>query len=159
MVLLAALVVAATVAAPATPTLPNTYVDRAARISIRYPHGWRVSREPFTAVTDPVERLVLYAPAPLPPTRRAPRRDQVIALLLETVPPLPLDLRQFPRRPRRFRLPHPGRMEGFDGDRWAELVFRDHGRAFYVFVGVGTAATGKEASLLAALDSLVVAAR
>ena len=80
--------------------------------------------------------------------------EQVIAIVLEQLPPV--DLRLFPPRPRRFRIAHLGRVEGFNGPRWDEIVFRDHGRAFYIFVGVGSRAGSQVPALLDALDSLRV---
>jgi hypothetical protein len=50
-------------------------------------------------------------------------------------------------------------MEGFNGNRWAEITFRDHGCGFYLFIGVGRNAVGSEGNLLRSLDSLVVQPR
>ena len=160
--LLAAAGVAAALPAAAgapAPALPRTYTDAKAGITLRYPQRWHVSRAPLRPVTDPVQRLVLYDGRALPTARLAPAPKQVIAQLVEVVPPLPLGLAGLPARPRRFRLPGPGRMEGFDGDRWAEIAFRDRGRAFLVFVGVGAAAADGRAELLASLDSLAIRPR
>jgi hypothetical protein len=149
------------VEAPAAdPQLPRHWSDSRSGIAVRYPAGWHVSRTPWTPVTDPVQRFVLYSGGSLPNTRLAPSAHQVIAQLDEQIPPLPLDLKAFPPRPRHFRLGPLGRMEGFDGKRWDEIVFRERGRAFYLFVGVGSAAQAKETQqLLAALDSLVIRPR
>lgn len=146
----------ATVASASAPGLPLTYADAKSGITLRYPQGWRVSQEPLRDVTDPVQRFVLSNRSRLPGARLAPRPHQVLAQLVEVVPPLPLDLARIPARPRRFRLPRLGRMEGFDGDRWAEIAFRDRGRAFLLFVGVGVAAAGARAELLSSLDSLAI---
>ena len=106
-----------------------------------------------------MQRFVLVNQGPLPVAPLAPRPRQVLAQLLEIEPPLQLDIRQYPTRPTQFQLPALGRMEGFDGKRWAEIVFREHGRGFIVFVGVGVEATSEEPRLLASINSLVVEPR
>ncbi len=71
---------------------------------------------------------------------------------------LPLDLNRFPARPHKLWIPKLGPVEGFAGDRWGEITFKEHGRAFYLFIGVGARANSTtRAELLAALDSLVIA--
>ncbi len=138
----------------------RSFIDSKAKLALDYPSAWRVTTHPLTPVTDPVQRFVLYTPS-----RRAlalaPQPDQVIAELSEAVPPLASSaaIKAFPARPRHFRLPALGRMEGFDGNRWAEVAFRDHGRGFYLFVGVGVHASTHVPTLLNALDSLAVGAR
>jgi hypothetical protein len=136
----------------------STFAEQSASISVRYPSGWEVSTVPFTPVSDPIQRFVLYSPAPLP-SALAPRPGQVIAQLSKAVPPLATDFAAFPARPQRFRMPALGRMEGFDGTRWGEITFRDHGRGFYLFIGIGANARNKEQALLRALDSLTIRAR
>jgi hypothetical protein len=143
----------------ATLKLPRQWVDHRAGIAIRYPEAWRVTQRPLTPVSDPVQRLVLFSRPPFPSGRLAPGQDQVILQLAEVVPPLATDILQFPARPKHFRLPRLGRMEGFDGNRWAEITFRDHGRGFYAFVGVGEGAIRVEPEILRALDSLTVRSR
>lgn len=118
-----------------------------------------MSRTPLTPVSDPVQRFVLYNSPPLRSGVLAPTRGQVIAQLAEVVPPLATDIARFPARPKHFHLQALGRMEGFDGNRWAEIAFRDHGRGFYLFIGIGTNAIGVEAELLRSLDSLIVKPR
>jgi hypothetical protein len=71
----------------------------------------------------------------------------VIAQLLEEVPPLN-NGGAWPPRPHRFKLPRLGLMEGFGGNGWAELRFRDHRRRFYIFIGVGREATSAQIELL-----------
>jgi hypothetical protein len=136
----------------------STFAEKSASVSLRYPSDWRVSTVPFTPVSDPTQRFVLYSPSPLP-SALAPRRNQVIAQLSEVVPPLATDIGAFPPRPQRFRLPALGRMEGFDGDRWGEIAFRDHGRGFYLFIAIGANARTKEQALLQALGSLTIRAK
>ena len=75
---------------------------------------------------------------------------------MEQVPPLPVDLTRFPRRPRRFWIARLSTVEGFSGPRWAEILFRDHGRAFYLFVGVGSHADAQTPDVLRVFDSLRV---
>jgi hypothetical protein len=136
-------------------------VFRGSGIVVRYPDGWYVTNEPLNSITDPVQRFVLssyrvptggaayYAPPP---------RD-VIAQLVEEVPPINNDGVWRPR-PRRFSLPKLGRMETFGGNRWGEVLFRDHGRHFYIFIGVRRRASStKVALMLRTLDAMTVTAR
>lgn len=143
----------------AAPKLGPRWSDPGSGISLRYPAGWHVSRVPWMPVSDPVQRFVLYSGPTLPSSRLAPKRHQVIAELSEVVSPLPLELGRLPSRRRRLRIPALGRMEGLDGNRWAGISFRDHGRAFDLFVGVGAAAGGLQAQLLASLESLAIRPR
>lgn len=122
-------------------------------VLIAHPGAFHVTTQTLSGTTDPLQRVALYSGA-FPNGAVEPRGRQVIAVVLEQLPPV--DLRLFPRRPRRFRLGHLGRVEGFDGPRWGEIVFRDHGRAFYIFVGVGSHAGSQVPALLRALDSLRV---
>jgi hypothetical protein len=84
-----------------------------------------------------------------------PASHAVLAQLVEEVPP---DFSNpWPKRPARFKLPRLNGMETFTGNRWGELLFRDHGRHFYIFVWVGRRATGRRVGLLVkALDGLQV---
>ena len=66
------------------------------------------------------------------------------------------DLKQFPHRPKRFTVSHLGGMETFEGERWAERVFQDHGRAFLAFIWVGAHDSRQLPTLLTILDSLRV---
>lgn len=123
-----------------------------AALSIVLPHGWHLTTAPQMAVTDPVQRFALYSGARLPATG-SPRQTQVVAVLMEQEPPAQSG---FPTRPRLFHLPRCGTMENLTGDRWGEIVFRDHKRSFYLFVWVGRSATAQILMLLTALDSLRV---
>jgi len=50
-------------------------------------------------------------------------------------------------------------METLDGNRWGEIVFRDHGRHFYIFIWVGRHATKTQVGLLLrALDGIQIRA-
>lgn len=137
----------------AVPT--GVWHDPHSALTVSYATGWHATTELQAAITDPVQRFALYSGA-LPPQAGPPREDQAMAVLMEAEPPLPVDLSRFPARPRHFRLPKLGTMESFDGNRWAEILFRDHGRAFYLFVWVGRSAATRVPGLLAALDSIRV---
>ena len=48
-------------------------------------------------------------------------------------------------------------MEALDGNRWGEVVFRDRGRHFYIFIWVGRHATKTQVGLLLrALDGIQI---
>jgi hypothetical protein len=79
-----------------------------------------------------------------------------MAIVMEVKSPVPVTLAHFPKRPDHFRLSHLGMLEGFPGRRWGELIFRDHRRAFYVFIGIGSQSRAQLPKLLGALDSLRV---
>jgi hypothetical protein len=139
---------------------PPERTFRTPGLVLRYPRSWFVSVEPLRGITDPVQRVVLSSyriPDSGPNAEIAPPRGEVLAQLAEALPPLAGG--SWPRRPTRFRLPHLGRMEGFGGNRWGELVFRDRGRRFYLFVGVGRHAPASTIRLLMrSLDTLAVGA-
>ena len=80
----------------------------------------------------------------------------VIAELMEDVPPSDPDF-QAPPRSLGFTLPRlSGHLETF-GDRWGEIAFRDHGRDFYIIIGVGKrASSSKVALVLRTLDALTI---
>lgn len=133
----------------------GTWRDADARLALSYPRGWHVTTRELTPVTDPVERFAIYS-GPLPQPLAPAKARQVIAIVSEVTSPLPVTLARFPKRPHHFRLSHLGLLKGFSGKRWGELTFRDHQRAFYVFIGVGSQARGQLPKLLGALDSLRV---
>jgi hypothetical protein len=118
----------------------------------------------LNGISDPVQRFVFSSyrvPADGPDFdgTYAPPRPGVIAQVVEEVPPLH-NAGVWNVRPRRFALPPLGRMEGFGGNRWAELRFRQHGRRFYVFIGVGRRAPARSlALLLGRLDALSITPR
>jgi hypothetical protein len=88
-----------------------------------------------------------------------PQAGQVIGIVMEQTNLARADLSRFPPRPALFRVAHLGGVEGFRSGRtgrWGEIVFRDHGRGFYVFIGVGAQAASQLPRLLSALDSLRV---
>jgi hypothetical protein len=136
-------------------------VFRGPGIVLRYPGAWFVTNAPLNGISDPVQRFVFSSyrvPADGPDFdgTYAPPRRGVIAQVLEEVPPLH-NAGVWNARPRRLVLPPLGRMEGFGGNRWAELRFRQHGRRFYVFIGVGSRAPGRSlALLLGRLDAMSI---
>ena len=136
----------------------GTWHDGKAGLRISYPAGWHVTTRSLTTITQPAQRVVVYSG--LTPQSLAqvlsPRADQALAIVMEQASVSASDLKQFPRRPKKFTVSHLGRIESFAGDRWAELVFRENGRAFYVFSGVGANDTRQLPTLLNALDSLCV---
>jgi hypothetical protein len=131
----------------------GTWRDANAGLAISYPSSWHVTTRQLTPITDPTQRIVLYS-GPAPQPRAAPKPRQVIAVLMEVR--APTDLREFPKRPRHFRLLRLGLVKSFSGKRWGELTFREHRRAFYVFIGVGSDARAQLPQLLRSLDSLQV---
>jgi hypothetical protein len=133
----------------------GTWHDAHAHLTLRYPAALHVTTSKLTGITDPVERVALYSGSP-PNATVMPRAHQVIAIVMEQEPPLPVDIARFPPRPRHFRIRTLTRLEGFSGRRWAEITFGDHGRAFYLFIGVGSQADPLVPRLLRALDSLRV---
>ena len=117
-----------------------------------YPRSWHVTTRSLTSITQPVQRLAIYSgrrPRPM----SAPGANQVIGVVMEQTALAPGDLKRFPRRPTHFALKPHLSVEGFSGS-WGEIVFRDHGRGFYLFVGVGARAQPRVPRLLAALDTL-----
>jgi hypothetical protein len=137
-------------------------VFRDAGITLRAPSGWWVNDRPLTRITNPVQRFVLssyrvpggadaggsYTPSP----------QGVLAELTEDVP-AGASARGWPSRPQRFVLLRLGRMETLNGNRWGEVVFRDQGRHFYLFIWVGRhAAPAQISMLLRALDGMTIRA-
>jgi hypothetical protein len=131
----------------------SVWRDVHTHLSVSHPAWLHVTTLELTGYTNPVERVALYS-GRSPNAAVQPRRDQVIAIVMEQLSP---ELAVFPRRSRQFQIHRLGRLEGFSG-RWGEITFRDHGRAFYIFVGVGPGADAQLSSVLAALDSLRVGA-
>jgi hypothetical protein len=122
-------------------------------LRVIYPRNWHVTTRSLTAITQPVQRFAIYS-GRRPRAIAAPRPNQVIGLVMEQTALAPGDLlKDFPRRPTYFALSSPLSVEGFPGS-WGEIVFRDRGRAFYLFVGVGAQAQPQLPRLLAALDTL-----
>lgn len=140
----------------------GTHVFRGSGIVVRYPDGLYVTNQPLNGITDPVQRFVLSsyrvpAGADANGTYAPPTRG-VIAQLVEETPPLSNSSDWHPR-PRRFSLPRLGLMETLGGNRWGELLFRDRGRHFYIFIGVGRRASSAQVVLmLRTLDAMTITA-
>lgn len=135
----------------------GTWHDTKAGLAISYPAGWHVTTRNLTTITEPVQRFVIYSGAT--PHRlqvASPRANQALAIVMEQTSVSPGTLKQFPRRPRRFTVAHLGAIENFAGDRWAERLFRENGRAFYAFIWVGANDNLQLPTLLNALSSLRV---
>src|ERR1700722_11631392 len=131
-------------------------------ITIRTPSGWYVGNKPLNGINNPVQRFVLSS-YQVPPGADAggsyvPSSHGVIAQLVEDVPASG-KAGAWPPRPGRFTLPKLGRMETLDGNRWGEVIFREHGRDFYIFIWVGRLASSTQTGLLLrALDAMTVTA-
>ena len=126
-------------------------VFRGAGIVLHAPPRWFVTTEPLNGITDPVQRLVLSSfrvPFGADTTNDyVPSSRGVLAQLVEEVPPV-ANVGDWRSRPSRFTLPRLGRMETLNGDRWGELLFREHGRHFYLFIWVGRRAPSSQVLLL-----------
>jgi hypothetical protein len=152
------------VAGLATAASSGPRVFRGSGIFLPYPSDWFVSTEPLNGIINPVQLFVLSSyrvPAGRPAFdgNYAPPPSGVIAQLVEEVPPLN-NGGVWPRRPRQFKLGTLQRMEGFGGNRWAEFRFRDQGRRFYIFIGVGCRASSANIEiLLRSLDRLTITVR
>lgn len=159
LLLLACSLVSARSAGGAVARAADIWHDGKAGLTISYPAGWHVTKRSLTTITQPAQRFVFYSgsmPHSLAQVA-SPRADQALAIVMEQTSVSASDLKQFPRRPKRFTVSHLGGIESFAGDRWAERVFRENGRAFYVFIWVGVNDNRQLPTLLNALDSLRVA--
>jgi hypothetical protein len=148
------LLLTASVATAAAPP-----VFRRAGIAIRPPLGWFVTTEPLNGITDPVQRFVVSSyRVPIGADAGGsyvPSSRGVVAQLTEEAPPI--NGGPWPPRRAHFTLPRLGRMETLDGNRWGELLFREHGRHFYIFIWVGRHATTTQVGLLLrALDGIQI---
>ena len=127
----------------------------AAMLAITHPPGVHITTRALTGITDPAQRFALYS-GRFPNDSVRPQAHQIIAIVMEQEPPPRVDLALFPPRARRFHVDRLTTLEGFSGPRWAEIHFRDHGRAFYIFIGVGARADAQLPRFLTTLDSLRV---
>jgi hypothetical protein len=136
----------------------GTWHDGKAGLTISYPAGWHVTTRSLTTITQPAQRFVVYSGAMPDSLARVagPGANQALAIVMEQTSVSPSDLKQFPRRPKKFTVSHLGGMESFAGNHWAERVFREHGRAFYAFIWVGANDNRQLPTLLHTLDSLRV---
>jgi hypothetical protein len=148
--------------AAVTYSADRVWHDAQASLTVRYPDSWHVTTRNLTNITQPVPRFAIYsgaAPSRAPVasgefTRRL-RPNQVVAVVMEQTAVSAADLGRLPPRPHRFAVRRLTGVEGF-GTRWVEFYFRDHGREFYLFIGVGEQATGQLPTLLHSLDTLRV---
>jgi hypothetical protein len=151
--------------AGSSPRPSRLFVDRGQGISLRYIDGWHVSNQRLNGIIDPVQRFVVSSYRIGPPSRSsggaeggyAPPADGVLAQLSEDAP---AHLSGFPARLHKLttipKLRDVGC--GLAGDRWAEIMFKQHGRAFYLFIGIGARAShAARAQLLATVNTLVIA--
>ena len=143
-----------------------------AGISLSKPPGWRLLTRDITALSWPVERLLLTSYRARPGGNCAPDRaarelpaDGALVYLLEYRPrrgaPLTkVNRRAFPQRPAHFALDRRalGNYECWRVPSYL-IRFRDAGRAFQVHVALGDrAGPALRAQVLAALDSVRVSA-
>jgi hypothetical protein len=137
-----------------------------AGLQVRLPHGWHATGRALVGVVSPrpVLSVASFSLAGLAaesgncPHAALQRRGSRGVLLLLFEERDEHYLNRFPLRPSAFRV-RPA-ATGCYGLRGEELTFRSHGRAFYAFVSLGSAAPRDSLRLLeATLDSLRVAAR
>ena len=140
--------------APASGSKESAAAERRSRPMLRVDGA----RDPFVGVADDLRaELAAHALFVEPGRRKVTEVMEVEPLRARGVygwEPFASDLKQFPPRPKSFTVSHLGELESFAGYRWAERVFRENGRAFYVFIGVGARDTWQLPTLLKALDSL-----
>jgi hypothetical protein len=145
---------------------PKQVIFRAAGISVAYPHGWYATARPLTAVDYPPQRLAI---ASYPLRQNRPDNDCAPATALAEMPASgalifvieyaqpspfgPVRMRDFPSRPKRFRLGGFARYECF-GPSYM-LLFREAGRFFQLHAVFGPrAGSVLRATVLRILDSL-----
>jgi hypothetical protein len=155
----------------AATTLPAAdRVGTGAGISLSKPRGWKLLTHHITAVSRPVERLLLTSYRARPGGNCAPDRaerelpaDGALVYLFEYSPRRGAALtrvtrRAFPPRPAHFALDRRalGNYECWRVPSYL-IRFRDAGRAFQVHVALGKrAGPARRAQVLAALDGLRV---
>lgn len=155
----------------ASTTPENVRVAVGAGISLSKPPSWRLLTRDITALSWPVERLLLTSYRARPGGNCAPDRAQrelpmggALVYVFEYrslrgAPLTEVDRRTFPSRPAHFSLDQRalGNYECWRVPSYL-IRFRDAGRAFQVHVALGTrAGPARRAQVLAALDGLRVA--
>jgi hypothetical protein len=159
LLLLGCSLVLATSAGGVVARAAGTWHDGKTGLTISYPTAWHVTTRTLTTITQPTQRFVVYSgstPHSLAQVA-SPRANQALAIVMEQTNVSAADLeQQFPRRPKKFTVSHLGGIESFAGFRWAERVFRENGRGFYVFIWVGAKDKRSLPILLNVLDSLRV---
>jgi hypothetical protein len=143
----------------------TSYSQQDAALTVRYPAGLHLTTRNWTYFSDPELRFVLYsgrhpgAMAAGGGVTGSPSAGQVAGMLFEVRVPSRSELRRFPPRPAHFEATHLTQgVEGFNG-RWQEITFRDHKRAFYLFIGVGRGGAARLPILLRALDTFRIEKR
>jgi hypothetical protein len=136
---------------------PGSWHSTKAHLTVPVPAGFHLTTTNITTITQPIPRFVLYSGRlPGQVADSSPSEDQVLVILMEQTNAGSYLNRDFRPRPRHFAIARVNGLEGFAGSRWDEVVFRDHGRAFYAFIWTGLHAKGQIPELLGALDSLRV---
>jgi hypothetical protein len=145
----------------------STRLYRGGGLTAEIPQGWHVSRRPLTAVSSPVQRLVMTSYAvrqhgrdsgcgPATALRQMPATGAMV-FLFEYRGPTAHDVAREPPRPRRFRL-DPRSLAPYECLGRSYMVrFRDHGRVLQAHIYLGRrAGAATRARVLAVLDSLRV---
>jgi hypothetical protein len=153
--------------APAAPGATPAQTYRDAGLTAQVPPGWRVSAQPLTAVSSPVQRLVVTSfpvrqrrpdPGCGPATalRQMPARGAML-FLFEYRGPTRHDVAREPGRPRHFRL-DPRTLATYECLGRSYMVrFRDQGRVLQGHVYLGPDADARtRRDVLGVLDSLRV---
>jgi hypothetical protein len=148
----------------------GTYVDRERGFSVRVPPGWQRAARPLTALTDPVETLVVATYRPRSGGGRCGPlafggfdADEALVTVLERGLDPESEWSDFPPRPAHFAY-EAGQSSEFteclrttEGIRLKDHWFRftDAGRHFHVLVAIGAhAPPSAEAEAYGLLDSL-----
>jgi hypothetical protein len=117
-------------------------------VSVTLPRGWHETTRPLTSVTYPVQRLAFASfpltqrssdgdCVPMTALRRMPAGGVLVQVIESTRPsPFgPISAREFPPRPRAFRL---GQLADHEcGGRGYQIDFRERNRYFQLDISVG----------------------
>lgn len=150
-----------------TPTSLSASLYRGGGLTARLPSGWHVARQRLTAVSSPVQRLVLTSFVlhqrvrdtgcrPDTALHKMPAAGAMV-YVFEYRGPTAHDLAREPPRPQHFRL-DPRSLRTYECLGRSYMVrFRDHGRALQAHVYLGRrAGAPARRQALAVLDSLRV---
>ena len=134
-----------------------------AGISFEYPSEWRITTRRLDNVVEPITLVTVTSydmdgqgePQTCPATNGAGRPpDGVFIHLKEDIDEGAA--RGFPARPDQFTLPTEGQA-GCLPPLSAEIPFRDHGRAFYLWVSIGSSADlATRVAAMRVLDSIEI---
>jgi hypothetical protein len=138
-------------------------------IGFDYPASWYVTTRPLSNGVQPIYRFALAnfrvhrTPRDLGPClegiARQRRPDRVLAFMREATG-TDAKLDRFPRRPRSFPLPRRDDQVACLGPGTSGLLFRDSGRAFYLWISVGpNASAADKRALRQSLDGMTIARR